>query len=90
MTDPQPTPPTAPAAIPEDQLKGALTAFRKRLKFTKLDQESKISGHSPLTSGKKSDVMGIVPPNQYPPAVWKELARLGRLKDMGGGFYRLP
>jgi hypothetical protein len=92
----QPSDPTpagsgsTPGAIPEEQLKGALTAFRKRLKFTKLDQESKISGHSPLTSGKKSDVMGIVPPTQYPPAVWKELARLGRLKDMGGGFYRLP
>lgn len=86
---PQPPTPT-PAAIPEDQLKGALTAFRKRLKFTKLDQESKLGGHRPTTSGKQSNVMGIVPPNQYPPAVWKELARLGRLKDLGGGFYGLP
>jgi hypothetical protein len=87
MTD-QPAPPPPP--IPEEQLKSALTAFRKRLKFTRLDQESKLGAHRPMTGGKKSDVMGIVPPNQFPPAVWRELARLGRLKDMGGGFYGLP
>lgn len=82
-------PPSAPA-IDENTLKHALGAFKKRIKLTKLDQESKLGGGRPLTSGKKSDVMGIQPPNQFPREVWKELARQGRLKDMGGNFYSLP
>jgi hypothetical protein len=84
--------PQAPAApaIPEDQLKRALGAFKKRLKLTKLDQESKLGGGRPMTSGKKSDIMGIIPPNDFAPAVWRELAKQGRLKDMGGGFYGMP
>lgn len=76
--------------IPDDQLKRAFGAFKKRLKLTKLDQESKLGGGRPMTSGKKSDIMGIIPPNDFAPAVWKELARQGKLKDMGGGFYGLP
>lgn len=82
--------PGGQAGIPEEQLKGAMTAFKKRLKFTKLDQESKLGGGRPMTSGKKSDIMGIIPPTQYGPEVWHELARQGKLKSMGGGFYRLP
>src|ERR1043165_1556986 len=70
MTD-QPAPPPPP--IPEEQLKSALTAFRKRLKFTRLDQESKLGAHRPMTGGKKSDVMGIVPPNQFPPIPEEQL-----------------
>lgn len=81
---------TQAAQISEDQLKRALGAFKKRLKLTRLDQESKLGGGRPTTSGKKSDVMGIIPPSDFPPAVWKELARQARLKDMGGGFYGLP
>ncbi len=93
MTDPQ-TPPasTPPAAqsIPDETLRRALHAFKKRLKLTKLDQESKLSVNRPMTSGKKSDVMGIIPPTDFPRAVWTELARQKLLKDMGGGFYSLP
>lgn len=77
-------------AIPEETLKRALHAFKKRLKLTKLDQESKIQAHRPMTSGKKSDVMGIIPPNDFPRTVWAELAQKKLLKDMGGGFYSLP
>lgn len=89
MTEqPQPTPP--PAAPPDDQLKQALTAFKKRIKLTKLDQESKLGGHRPTTSGKKSDVMGIIPPNQFPREVWDALVKQGKLKNLGGGFYSLP
>lgn len=79
-----------PGQISEDELKRALAAFKKRLKLTRLDQESKLGGGRPTTTGKKSDVMGIIPPTDFPPAVWKELARQGRLKNMGGGFYGLP
>ncbi len=86
MTD---QPPSA-GAVSEEDLKRALTAFRKRLKFTRLDQESKLGAHRPMTSGKKSDVQGIIPPREFGPQVWAELARQGRLKSMGGGFYGLP
>ena len=69
-------------------LKRALKAFRKRLKLTRLDEESKL-GRSPLTSGKGSGIVAITPPNQYPRAVWDELVNLGRLKRVGTGFYAL-
>ncbi len=69
-------------------LKRAMKAFRKRLKLTRLNEESKL-GRNPLTSGKKSDIVAIMPPHQYPDAVWQELIRRGRLKDAGNGFYEL-
>ena len=43
----------------------ALKAFKKRLKLTKLDEESKL-GRSPLSTGGKSQITAIIPPNQYP------------------------
>ncbi len=69
-------------------LKRAMKAFRKRLKLTRLNDESKL-GRNPLTSGKKTDVVAIMPPHQYPDAIWQELIRRGRLKDAGNGFYEL-
>ncbi len=83
-------PAPSPAAIPEEELKRALGAFKKRIKLTKLDQESSLGAGRPMTSGKKSDIMGIIPPNQFPRPVWEELARQGKLKNMGGGFFSLP
>lgn len=87
------TPPMPPAAMPpaisEETLNRALGVFRKRHKVTKLDSESKLGAHRPMTGGKKSDDFGIVPPNDYPRDVWRELARLGKIKDLGGGFYSI-
>jgi len=83
------SPGVTPGGIDEGQLKHAMHLFKKRLKLTKLDQESKLGAGRPMTSGKKSDVMGIIPPREIAPAVWHELARQGKLKDMGGGFYSL-
>ena len=73
-----------------DELKHALKAFKKRLKLTRLDNESKL-GYGPMTKGsqKNSGIVGITPPNQFPPAVWEELARLGKLKHLGQGLYEL-
>ncbi len=85
---PNPTP--APPAISQDDLNRAYGAFKKRLKLTRLDQESKLGAGRPMTSGKKADDISINPPNDYPREVWKELARLGRIKDTGGGFYKMP
>jgi len=84
-------PETPPAHVfSEDELKRALGAFKKRLKLTVLDQESKLGASRPMTSGKKVGQMGIIPPNDYPREMWKELARQGKIKDFGGGFYVLP
>lgn len=84
--DPGPTPP----AIPDEQLKHALTAFKKRWKVTRLDDESKLGGGRPTTTGKSSSTVGIMPPSDFARPVWAELARQGKIKDMGGGFYAMP
>jgi hypothetical protein len=79
-----------PAGVGPDELKRALHAFKKRLKLTRLDDESRLGGGRPTTSGRQSEVAGIIPPSQFAPAVWQELARQGKLKSLGGGFYGLP
>jgi hypothetical protein len=76
--------------VTEMELKQALTAFKKRIKLTRLDQESKLGGNRPTTSGKKSDIAGIMPPGQFRREVWEELVKQGKLKSLGGGFYTLP
>jgi len=91
MTDseaaPSPDGPSPDAPSRED-LKRALKAFRKRLKVTRLDDESRL-GYGPMTGGGKSGVVAVRPPDQYPPAVWEELVRQGRLKYAGHGLYEL-
>jgi len=72
----------------KEELRLAMKAFRKRLKLTKLDDESRI-GYGPTSSGGRSGVVAITPPNQYPPAIWEELARQGKLKHAGGMLYEL-
>jgi len=90
MTDSTPEPVPATPAFAEDDLKRALGAFKKRLKLTKLDQESKLGAGRAMTSGKKSDDISIQPPSDFSREIWRELARQGKIKDTGGGFYRLP
>jgi hypothetical protein len=75
-----------PAAPSPETLKAAYKAFKKRLKFTLLDDESRV-GRSPMSSGQKSTIMGITPPDQYPRQVWDELVKQGKLKDAGHGMY---
>ena len=76
-------------AVPTPQdLKSAMKAFKKRLKLTRLDAESNIAG-GPLSSGRGSGIVAITPPNQFPPEVWAELVRQGKLKKAGGGTYEL-
>ena len=69
------------------ELKHALKAFRKRLKLTQLDEESKLGG-GPL-SHTRARIVAISPPNQFPQAVWDELVKQGKLKRGGGGTYEL-
>jgi hypothetical protein len=70
------------------ELKMALKAFRKRLKLTRLDAESDLS-HGPMSSGRKSAILAIMPPNQFSQAVWDELVKQGKLKYAGHGTYEL-
>ncbi len=86
VTDPQPNPPDP--AVRKEELRLAMKAFRKRLKLTKLDDESRI-GHGPMSGGGKSGVVAITPPNQFPKDVWEELVEQGKLKRAGRGIYEL-
>lgn len=85
------SPQAAPSASQQpssEQLKHAMKAFRKRLKLTRLDDESRL-GSRAMTGGRKSSVVAIMPPREYPQAVWDELVRQGRIKPAGNGFYEL-
>jgi len=86
MPESQPTPP--PGSPSPDELRNALKAFKKRLKLTRLDDESSL-GHGPMSSGKSSGIVAITPPHQYPRAVWDQLVAQGRLKYAGQGMYQL-
>ena len=71
----------------EEELKKALKAFKKRMKLTQLDDDSKL-GHSPLT-GAKGKVVSIQPPAGFGKEIWEELAAKGYLRRDGIGFYEL-
>jgi len=79
-----------PSESPDkEELKAAFKAFKKRLKLTRLDEESKMS-RRPTTSGQPSAIVAITPPQQYSQAVWEELVKQGKLKSAGHGMYELP
>jgi hypothetical protein len=71
----------------DEDLRKALKAFKKRLKLTQLEEDSKL-GHSPLT-GAKSQIISIQPPAGFGREIWDELAAKGYLKPDGIGFYEL-
>ena len=71
----------------EEELRKALKAFKKRMKLTQLDDDSRL-GHSPLT-GSRSTVVSMQPPAGFGREIWEELAAKGYLKNDGGGFYQL-
>ena len=78
-----------PDATPTPQeLKAAFKAFKKRLKLTQLDAESRINAN-PLTSGRGSGIVAIMPLLEFPQAVWDELVKQKKLKKAGGGMYEL-
>jgi aryl-alcohol dehydrogenase-like predicted oxidoreductase len=77
-----------PGRPSKDELKRALKAFKKRLKLTRLDAESQISG-GPLSGGRDSGIVAIQPPNEFPQTVWDELVRQGKLKSAGHGTYEV-
>lgn len=83
------TKPPAPDAPSAETCRQAMRAFRKRLELTRLDDESKISSHNPLSKGGESRITAIAPPIEWPQSVWQELVRQGRLRYVGHGCYEL-
>jgi hypothetical protein len=77
-----------PTLSHEEQI-DALRVFRKRVKFMKLDRESKL-GVGPLTSGKEANVDSMMAPHDRPMDVWLALSAVGLLVDDGGGFFHIP
>ena len=86
MTESQETPSSEP--FTKEEVKRAMKAFKKRLKLTRADDESRL-GYGPMSAGGGSSIVAITPPNQYPKAVWEELVRQGKLKSAGQGTYEL-
>ena len=54
----------------EEDLRKALKAFKKRLKLTKLDDDSRI-GHGPLSGTGKIRTVSIQPPAGFGKEIWK-------------------
>jgi hypothetical protein len=77
-----------PSAFSPQELKTALKAFKKRLKLTQLDDQSRI-GVGPMSSGRASGIVAISPPDQYPQEIWEELARQGKIRRVGNGQYEM-
>ena len=69
----------------DEEQKRAIKAFKKRLKFARLDDESGLS----RGGGKKTAISGIMPPGGHPSEVWEELVAKGRLRREMGGTYSL-
>ncbi len=74
--------------ITDEELKRAFKIFKKRLKATRLDDESRL-GRSPLTGGGDGTIESITPPREFKQEVWDELVKRGQLFAEGDGFYRL-
>jgi len=74
--------------IDPEELKRAMRAFKKRLKLTRLDNDSRL-GHSPLSGAGKSEIIAIQPPSGFTREVWDELVVQGQLRNAGYGLYEL-
>lgn len=74
--------------ITAEILRSAMKAFKKRLKLTALDDDSRL-GRGPF-SGGATGVYAVRPPDQFPQQVWEELCRQGKLRRSGQGMYELP
>lgn len=85
MSESAQTPPAPPS---REELQQALKAFRKRLKLTQLDDESRL-GYGPMSGGGRSGVVAIRPPDQFRKEIWEELANQGKIKYAGHGLYEL-
>lgn len=72
----------------KETLQRAVKALKKRLKLTRLDDESKL-GHDAMTRGGGSGIVGVRPPQQYPEEVWRALEQKGRVRIDRHGLVEL-
>ena len=86
MPESEPTSPSEPPT--PEELRQAMKAFKKRLKLTRLDDDSTL-GRGAMSGGKSSGIVAIAPPNQFSQAVWDELVARGRLEHAGHGLYQI-
>lgn len=63
----------------KETLTRAMKALKKRLKLTRLDDESRL-GHDAMSKGSRSGVVAVQPPTQYPAEVWQALEQKGRVR----------
>ena len=76
-------------ALTPENLKRAMKAFKKRLKLTRLDDESSL-GHGSVDKSRGSGITAVRPPDRYPQAVWDKLVEMGKLHHAGSGLYEIP
>lgn len=76
------------AEIDPSILQSALKMFRRRMKFSRLDSESKL-GVGPMSGGANHRIESMIPPKEFPLAVWDALVLAGKLRREGQGFYSL-
>ena len=79
---------STPEPPSKEELRLAMKAFRKRLKLMRLDDESRL-GYGAMSAGQQSGIAAITPPDQFPKAVWQELANQGKIKHDRGGLYSI-
>ncbi len=72
----------------KETLLRAMKALKKRIKLTRLDDESKL-GHDPMSRGGRSGVVAVKPPPQYPAEVWQALEAKGRIRGDRHGLYEI-
>ncbi|MCU0863847.1 MAG: hypothetical protein MUC36_08655 [Planctomycetes bacterium] len=72
----------------KETLQRAMKALKKRLKVTRLDDESRL-GHDAMSKGGNSGIIGVRPPTQYPAEVWQALEQKGRIRSDRHGLYEI-
>ena len=72
----------------KETLLRAIKALKKRMKLTRLDDESRL-GHDAMSKGGNSGIIGVRPPTQYPPEVWQALEQKGRIRSDRHGLYEI-
>jgi len=66
-------------SLTKETLHRAMKALKKRMKLTRLDDESRL-GHDAMSRGGHSGIVAVKPPNQYPEEVWAALEAKGRVR----------
>ena len=72
----------------EEELKLALKAFRRKLRHLIAEDEARGGGKFGF-GGRRSSIVGITPPPEFPREVWEELVQRGKMKKESQGLYSL-